>query len=72
MSDLGLHCCRDLIIMLVKRESLFSCFIIEAGSMDKSKKLSICSDCKKDMKQNYIVEFHIVHGGNILRLSTCP
>ena len=45
--------CRDLIILIVKRESLFSCFIIKAGSMDQSKKLSICSDCKKDMKQNY-------------------
>ena len=31
--------------------------------MDKSKKISICSDCKKDMKQNYFVEFHIVQGG---------
>ena len=55
--------CRNLIILIVKRESLFSCFIIKAGSMDKSKNLSICSDCKKDMKQNYFVEFHIVQGG---------
>ena len=55
--------CRDLIILIVKRESLFSCFIIKAGSMDKSKNLSICSDCKKDMKQKYFAEFHIVQGG---------
>ena len=55
--------CRDLIILIVKRESLFSCFIIKAGSMDKSKNLSIYSGCKKDMKQNYFVEFHIVQGG---------
>ena len=53
--------CQDLIILIVKRESLFSCFIIKAGSMDKSKNLSICSDCKKNMKQ-FFFEFHIVQG----------
>ena len=53
----GLHCCQDLIILIVKRESLFSCFIIKAGSMNKSKNLSLCSDCKKGMKKmlNFIL-----------------